>query len=51
MGDDDDDDDDDDVPGYKGTVLGSKGAEAEVVEVPLQVYDVVPKARGAKDDQ
>jgi len=39
------------MPGYKGTVLGGEGTEAEVMEVPLQVYDVVPKARRAKDNQ
>jgi len=31
------------VTGYKGTVLGSEGTEAEVLEVPLQVHDVVPE--------
>jgi len=48
---DDDDDDDDDVPGHEGTVLGSKGTETEVVEVPLQVHDVVPETRRAEDHQ
>jgi len=41
----------DDVTGHEGAVLGSEGAEAEVMEVSLQVHDVVPETRGAKDHQ
>ena len=39
------------VTGYKGTVLGSEGTEAEVLEVPLQVHDVVPETWGTQDHQ
>jgi len=39
------------VTGYKGTVLGSEGTEAEVLEVPLQVHDVVPETWGTEDHQ
>lgn len=35
--------------GYEGAVSSSQGLEKTVMEVPHQVHDVVPEARGAQD--
>ena len=37
--------------GHQGPVPGGQGAQEAELEVPHQVHDVVPEARGAQDDQ